>query len=306
MSLVSIAASGPLPQADARLVDTAALEAALRASLEGEVRFDKVSRALYSTDASVYQIEPLGVVVPQIARGLVRAGQICRSSAARSRCAAAARRRPDRRSARASGRHLEVLNECSKSTPPNAGLRVEPGIVLDELNAHAEAARPALRARHLHREPRHHRRHDGQQLERRALGPPRQDDRPRARAASRAVRRHRSSTSGRSTRRAGGGLRRQTRSKRDCYRDGRRSGARARRRNRAPLSQGPAPRRRLQPRRVRRPGEPFNLAKTDRRLRRDARRRARSEARAGAAAEGQGGAGHSVRRPARRAGGDAG
>ena len=31
-----------------------ALETDLRASIEGEVRFDKVSRALYSTDASVY------------------------------------------------------------------------------------------------------------------------------------------------------------------------------------------------------------------------------------------------------------
>ena len=32
---------------------------------DGRVRFDRVSRALYSTDASVYQIVPLGVVVPR-------------------------------------------------------------------------------------------------------------------------------------------------------------------------------------------------------------------------------------------------
>ncbi len=37
----------------------------LRATLEGEVRFDKITRQLYSTDASMYRIEPLGVVHPR-------------------------------------------------------------------------------------------------------------------------------------------------------------------------------------------------------------------------------------------------
>jgi FAD/FMN-containing dehydrogenase/Fe-S oxidoreductase len=41
-----------------------ALEDELRARLAGEVRFDPVSRLLYSTDASNYQIEPVGVVIP--------------------------------------------------------------------------------------------------------------------------------------------------------------------------------------------------------------------------------------------------
>ena len=40
--------------------------------MEGEVRFDAVSRALYSTDASVYQIEPLGVVVAKSREDLIR------------------------------------------------------------------------------------------------------------------------------------------------------------------------------------------------------------------------------------------
>jgi FAD/FMN-containing dehydrogenase/Fe-S oxidoreductase len=42
-----------------------ALERALRRSLRGEVRFDAFTRGLYSTDASHYQIEPLGVVFPR-------------------------------------------------------------------------------------------------------------------------------------------------------------------------------------------------------------------------------------------------
>ena len=45
-------------------VDTATLRRELEACIESEVRFDAVSRTLYSTDASVYQIHPTGVVVP--------------------------------------------------------------------------------------------------------------------------------------------------------------------------------------------------------------------------------------------------
>src|SRR5262249_46885230 len=37
----------------------------LRRAVRGEVRFDAVSRALYSTDASIYEIEPIGVVIPR-------------------------------------------------------------------------------------------------------------------------------------------------------------------------------------------------------------------------------------------------
>jgi len=41
------------------------LEAELRGRIDGEVRFDRMSRMLYSTDASNYQIEPVGVVLPK-------------------------------------------------------------------------------------------------------------------------------------------------------------------------------------------------------------------------------------------------
>ena len=34
-------------------------------NIEGEVLFDRFSRGLYSTDASIYQIEPIGIVVPK-------------------------------------------------------------------------------------------------------------------------------------------------------------------------------------------------------------------------------------------------
>jgi FAD/FMN-containing dehydrogenase len=59
-------------------VDREALRAALEAEVQGEVRFDKVSRVLYSTDASVYQIMPVGVVVPKSQDDLIRAVNVCR------------------------------------------------------------------------------------------------------------------------------------------------------------------------------------------------------------------------------------
>ncbi len=44
---------------------TAPLAAQLSREIEGEVLFDAFSRGRYSTDASVYQIQPIGVVVPR-------------------------------------------------------------------------------------------------------------------------------------------------------------------------------------------------------------------------------------------------
>ncbi|MBI2972218.1 MAG: FAD-binding oxidoreductase, partial [Armatimonadetes bacterium] len=41
------------------------MERALREAVRGEVRFDAFSRVLYSTDASIYQIMPVGVVIPR-------------------------------------------------------------------------------------------------------------------------------------------------------------------------------------------------------------------------------------------------
>ncbi|HSE91875.1 MAG TPA: FAD-binding oxidoreductase, partial [Methylomirabilota bacterium] len=41
------------------------LEHELRKVVAGDVRFDTGSRLLYSTDASMYQVEPVGVVIPR-------------------------------------------------------------------------------------------------------------------------------------------------------------------------------------------------------------------------------------------------
>ena len=41
------------------------LEEELRSAIEGEARFDVFTRKIYSTDASMYEIEPVGVVLPK-------------------------------------------------------------------------------------------------------------------------------------------------------------------------------------------------------------------------------------------------
>src|SRR6476619_1720409 len=50
----------------------------LRKALEGEVLFDRFSRGRYATDASHYQIEPVGVVVPKTDDDVRRAIAIAR------------------------------------------------------------------------------------------------------------------------------------------------------------------------------------------------------------------------------------
>ncbi len=72
----------PIQKTETQTIDSDTLRKDLEQHIDGEVRFDRVSRALYSTDASVYQIEPLGVVVPRSREDLIRLVHIC----ARYRC----------------------------------------------------------------------------------------------------------------------------------------------------------------------------------------------------------------------------
>ena len=53
------------------------LQQLLSEQIEGEVRFDLYYKALYSTDASLYQIEPIGVVIPLHKTDILRTIQIC-------------------------------------------------------------------------------------------------------------------------------------------------------------------------------------------------------------------------------------
>ena len=136
---MTVAQADPASQtgADVRHVDVAALERAITAALEGEVRFDRVSRALYATDASVYQIEPLGVVLPRSRDDLIQLVRIC----SRFRCPITMRGGGTSQAGQAIGPGLIVdaskyLRSIIEVNASQRWARVEPGLVLDELNAH--------------------------------------------------------------------------------------------------------------------------------------------------------------------------
>lgn len=112
------------------------LQRDLEATLDGEVRFDQVSRALYSTDASVYQIEPRGVVIPRSVDDVVKTIAI----AARHHVPVTPRGGGTSQAGQAIGAGLVLdtskhLNRIVAIDPDARTARVQPGVVLDELNA---------------------------------------------------------------------------------------------------------------------------------------------------------------------------
>lgn len=123
-------------QSPAAVADATRLRAALARQLDGEVRFDQISQALYSTDASVYQILPLGVVIPKNRDDVIRTVQICREHGV----SITARGGGTSQAGQAIGSGLQLdfskyLHRVLSFEPQARQIRVEPGIVLDELNA---------------------------------------------------------------------------------------------------------------------------------------------------------------------------
>lgn len=115
---------------------TTALEQDLRAALAGDVRFDRATRARYATDASVYQIEPLGVVFPRSHDDVEAAVAI----AARHGVPVTPRGGGTSQAGQSIGAGLVVdtsrhLNRLLDVNPDARTARVEPGLVLDDLNA---------------------------------------------------------------------------------------------------------------------------------------------------------------------------
>ncbi len=111
------------------------LEKALRSVISGEVRFDRLSRALYSTDASVYQIVPLGVVLPRTEEDVLAVLRACTEH----RIPLTARGGGTSQAGQAIG--AGIILDCSKYfnhileiNAPERWVRVRPGVVLEELN----------------------------------------------------------------------------------------------------------------------------------------------------------------------------
>src|SRR5579872_6771571 len=65
-------------RAATRTVDVRALEQELKAQIEGEVRFDAGSLAIYSVDASNYRQVPIGIVIPRTVEDVETAVRVSR------------------------------------------------------------------------------------------------------------------------------------------------------------------------------------------------------------------------------------
>ena len=112
------------------------LERRLAREVEGEIKFDAFTRGRYSTDASIYQIMPLGVVLPTTMAGVAATLQIANEHGV----PVVARGAGTSQNGQPIGaglvidfsRHLNAV----KSYDPTAGtMTVEPGVVLERLNA---------------------------------------------------------------------------------------------------------------------------------------------------------------------------
>src|SRR5437763_461978 len=116
-------------------VDARQLEAALRATIRGEVRFSDGDRALYSTDSSNYRQIPIGVVLPRDRDDVIAIVALCRKFGAPITC-------------RGGGTSLagqccnvaviidftKYMNRVLEIDAEKKLARVEPGLVLDDLH----------------------------------------------------------------------------------------------------------------------------------------------------------------------------
>src|SRR5712691_13417715 len=113
------------------------LEQELRRAVEGDVRFDAYSRLLYSTDASMYQMEPIGVVVPRHAGDVQAVLEI----ANRGNVAVLPRGGGTSLTGQTVNRAVVMdfsrfMNNVLEVNEDEMWARVQPGLVQDELNHH--------------------------------------------------------------------------------------------------------------------------------------------------------------------------
>jgi FAD/FMN-containing dehydrogenase/Fe-S oxidoreductase len=129
-----------IPTGHAEVFDVSRLEAALRARVFGEVRFDAGSRAVYSADASNYRQVPIGVVIPRTVEDIVSAVAACRAHGApilprgggTSQCGQCV----NVAVVIDASKHLDRVLEIDAAAMT---ARVEPGVVCDTLREAAEA-----------------------------------------------------------------------------------------------------------------------------------------------------------------------
>src|SRR5258706_415518 len=112
------------------------LEQRLRANFEGEVLFDAFAKGRYSTDASINQIEPIGVVIPRTEE----AARIALQIAAEEGVPILPRGAGTSQCGQTVGAALVIdcskyLDEVIRIDADKREATVQPGVVLDHLNA---------------------------------------------------------------------------------------------------------------------------------------------------------------------------
>ncbi|MDP7448732.1 MAG: FAD-binding oxidoreductase, partial [Candidatus Latescibacteria bacterium] len=109
----------------------------LRHGVRGDVRLDDLARVLYANDASIYQIDATGVVVPRDTEDVVH----CVRTAAEAGFSILPRGGGTSLAGQTVGAslHLDFSRHMRQILELNAQqgwVRVQPGVVLDELNAY--------------------------------------------------------------------------------------------------------------------------------------------------------------------------
>src|SRR5882757_6253629 len=108
----------------------------LSREIRGDVLFDRASRGRYSTDASIYQVEPVGVALPRDETDLALVLDVARDAKA----AIVARGAGTSQCGQTVGEALVVdvskyMREVVGFDKSRAEVTVQPGVVLDQLNA---------------------------------------------------------------------------------------------------------------------------------------------------------------------------
>ncbi|MDX1674579.1 MAG: FAD-binding and (Fe-S)-binding domain-containing protein [Longimicrobiales bacterium] len=110
----------------------------LRAAVRGSVRLDAAARGLYASDASNYRVPPLGVVLPLDADDVIAAVRVARAFDApivgRGGGTSLAGQACNRALVLDFSRHMNRILDVN---PRERWARVEPGVVLDDLQAAA-------------------------------------------------------------------------------------------------------------------------------------------------------------------------
>jgi FAD/FMN-containing dehydrogenase/Fe-S oxidoreductase len=130
----------PIPVRFARGAERSPLARRLEREIDGEVLFDAASRGRYSTDASIYQMTPVGVVVPRTVDAAIAAMQL----AVEEGVAVLPRGAGTSQCGQTVGEALVIddskyLNRVHEVDALGRTAAVEPGVVLDTLNAQLRA-----------------------------------------------------------------------------------------------------------------------------------------------------------------------